>query len=134
MHQEVRKLAEERLNDWDRNFPQALKVIGGPKDVANRLYEMQQEINKLHHIIEDYEVQLSEEKKNLKSTIDDQLYLSSVGVMRERERMTEEVNKIRNEYDERMSQREERYHEEIQKLHQKYNEKIGNMRQKHQVW
>lgn len=133
MHQEIRKLAEERLNDWDRNFPQALKVIGGPKEVANRLIEMQNEINKLYRIIEDYEDQLKDEKMKMKSTIDDQLYLSSVGVMREREQMNDEVNKIRHEYEQRKKLREEKYSEEISKIHQKYQERHENTRRRYEV-
>lgn len=122
MHNQIRQLAEERLSDWDRNFPSSLKVIGGPQEVAQRLFEMQRELNKLYSQLEDYEIQFKERQVKDQRTIDDQLYLSSVGVMRERDQMANEMNKIKNEYQERMKLQEERYQEEITRLHQQYRE------------
>jgi hypothetical protein len=133
MHQQIRKLAEERLSDWDRNFPSSLKLIGGPRDVAIRLHEMQHEINRLHSIIQDYEIELKEEREKAKNTIDDQLYLSSVGVMREREKMTEDVIKIQRECEERMRLSEERHQESLSIVHRRYEEKIQRIEMTHRV-
>jgi hypothetical protein len=133
MHHKIRKLAEERLSDWDRNFPSSLKVIGGPQEVAQRLFEMQSELNKLYSQIEDYEIQFKEKQEKDQQTIDDQLYLSSVSVMRERDQMANEVNKIKSEYQERMKLQEERYQEEIRRLHQQYQQKNERMLFAHKV-
>lgn len=130
---EIRKLAEERLADWDRNFPNSLKIIGGPKEVAERLIEMQNEINRLYNIIDQLNIQLNEEKQKSITTIDEQLHLSSISVMREREKLTEEVRMIKEESNLRIKELEKRYEQEIQRIHQFYKEKKEKLESKYQV-
>jgi hypothetical protein len=133
MHQEIRKLAEDRLSDWDRNFPSSLKMIGGPREVALRLHEMQNEINRLHGVVEDSVFELEEERKKAKVTIDDQLYHSSVGVMREREQMTDDVKLIQRECEERLRVSEVRFQDQLASLHRRYQEQIATNERLHRV-
>lgn len=131
---EIRKLAEERLANWDKNFPNSLKVIGGPNEVAERLIDMQNEINRLYNLVDQLNLQLNEEKQKSITTIDEQLYLSSVNVMREREKLTEEVQTIKDESNLRMKELEKRYQDEIVRIHQFYKEKKEKLESKYKVF
>ena len=130
---EIRKLAEERLANWDKNFPNSLKVIGGPKEVSERLIEMQNEINRLYALIDQLNEQIKEEKQKRITTIDEQLYLSSVGVMREREKLTEEVQSIKNQSNLQIKELERRYQQEIQRILRFEKEKKDKLESKYQV-
>jgi hypothetical protein len=113
------------LSDWDRNFPTSLKVLGGPKDIAERLIEMQTEINQLYASIDQLQLQLKEEKDQATTTIDEQLYLSSLGVAYERDSLNEEAKKLRKEYEDKFSEMKEKYEENLEGVHSYYREKLA---------
>lgn len=94
---------------------------------------MQNEINRLYGLIDQLNIQLKEEKQRSITTIDEQLYLSGVGVMRERERLSEEVKKVNDEANLRIKGIEKRYQEEIERIQNAHKEKRDKLEWKYQV-
>mmetsp|Transcript_12644 Transcript_12644/g.23427 ORF Transcript_12644/g.23427 Transcript_12644/m.23427 type:complete len:457 (+) Transcript_12644:103-1473(+) len=120
VHQDIAKLAEQRLGEWNTNFPESLKVIGSPHDIADVIKSQRNELCRLEEELLNERANKHRDMSHAMKSMDCQLHASRNGALNERHKLSMEYETLQLEMQQRLAAQEREWDESMAKLHEYY--------------
>lgn len=120
IHQDIAKLAEQRLREWNTNFPDSLKSIGNPQDIASLVSSQKLEIRALKEALQTEKANKQRDMSHAMKSMDCQLHASRNGALNERQKLGLEYETLKADMKQKLDDLHTKKDEDIRKLHEYY--------------
>mmetsp|Transcript_5023 Transcript_5023/g.7675 ORF Transcript_5023/g.7675 Transcript_5023/m.7675 type:complete len:432 (-) Transcript_5023:143-1438(-) len=130
-HQEMARLAELRFAEWDKKFPESLKRLGGPEEIAQVIYSQEDEISRLRKELDAEKGAKNDDLENIKMSMDHQLHASRVGALGERQHLAMEFNTMKAKMQAQLDECQKKCAAEVKRLNQEHKSEIDRIHKEH---